>query len=191
MQEHDAIMLLKQGDIRGLESLVKTYQVKALRAAYLIVRDHDMADDVVQDSFLRAYERINQFDPNYSFGPWFYRIVINIAKRTAVQHNRHISFNYVSNNEETTLDEIIADLSSGPEALTEKADLQHVVWIALGKLPPNQRAVIVQRYYLDMTGNEIAGNSGVPLGTIKWRFHTAHKHLRSWLSQLLSPDSLN
>ena len=115
MQEHDAIMLLKQGDIRGLESLVKTYQVKALRAAYLIVRDHDMADDVVQDSFLRAYERINQFDPSYSFGPWFYRIVINIAKRTAVQHNRHISFNYVSNNEETTLDEIIADLSSGPE----------------------------------------------------------------------------
>lgn len=191
MQELVAITLLKQGDIRGLEYLVKTYQVKALRAAYLIVQDHDLADDVVQDAFIRAYERINQFDPTHPFGPWFYRIVLNIAKRTAYKNNRQVNFDYLSTNEETALDLIISDMTSSPEAITEKSEMREIVWVALGKLSPNQRAVIVQRYYLHMTGNEISDSSGIPLGTIKWRFHAAHKHLRTWLSQLLSPDSHN
>lgn len=191
MQELDAIAKLKQGDINGLEFLVKNYQVKALRTAYLIVRDYDLADDVVQDAFLRAYERINQFDSKRPFGPWFFRIVINIAKRTIVQHKRNIPLSKLSINAETALDEILTDLTSGPEALTEKSELQRVVWIALGKLPPTQRAVIVQRYYLDMTVNEIAGKSEAPLGTIKWRFHIAHKKLRGWLSQLWPMDEQN
>jgi RNA polymerase sigma-70 factor (ECF subfamily) len=191
MQEIDAITQLKQGEISGLESLVKIYQVQALRTAYLIVRDHDLADDVVQDAFLRAYERIRQFDSSRSFGPWFFRIVINIAKRTAVNHNRHIPLQKMGLNEETALDEILTDLTSGPEAVTEKSDLQRVVWIALGKLPPKQRAVIVQRYYLDMTGKEIAANSETSLGTIKWRFHMAHGKLRGWLGQLWPLDAWN
>ena len=120
MQELDAITLLKQGDLRGLESLVKIYQVKALRAAYLIVQDHNLADDVVQDAFIRAYERINQFDPTRPFGPWFYRIVINISKRTAYKNNRHVRFDFLSNNEEIALDMIIADMTNGPEIDTQK-----------------------------------------------------------------------
>lgn len=189
MQELDAITLLKEGDIRGLESLVKTHQVKALRAAYLIVQDHDLAGDVVQDAFLRTYEQIHQFDPSRPFGPWFYRVVINIAKRVAVKHNRVIRFDHLSSNAENALELIVSDLTSNPEAITEKSEIRELVWIALGKLSPDQRAAIVQRYYLGMTGNEIAESSDIPLGTIKWRFHTAHKKLRTWLSHLSSPDS--
>ena len=191
MQELDAITLLKQGDIRGLESLVKTYQTKALRAAYLIVQDHDLANDVVQDAFIRANDRINEFDPTRPFGPWFFRIVINIAKRTASKNNRLLRFDYLSGNAENALNLIIKDMTSGPEAKIEKSDLQQIVWIALGKLPLDQRAVIIQRYYLDMTGNEISKNMGVPLGTIKWRFHAAHNQLRTLLNQLLASNSEN
>lgn len=184
MQEFEAIALLKQGDISGLASLVKTYQVNALRTAYLIVRDYDLAEDVVQDAFLRAYERIHQFDVKRPFGPWFFRIVINIAKRTAVQRERHIHLDHVSANEESALDEMLADLKSDPEIAVEQRDLQRAVWVALGRLPPMQRAAIIQRYYLDMTGKDITSNSGMALGTLKWRLHTAHRQLRVWLSQL-------
>lgn len=184
MQEFEAIAHLKQGDISGLESLVKIYQLRALRVAYLIVRDYGLAEDVVQDAFLRAYERINQFDVKRPFGPWFFRIVINIARRTAVQQERHIHLDNVSTDEETALDEILADLKSDPEVMLEQLDLQRVVWIALGRLPPTQRAAILQRYYLDMTEKDIATCSGTPLGTLKWRLHTAHEKLRVWLSQL-------
>ncbi len=88
MQESKAIARLKRGDLGGLEALVMTYQVKALRAAYLIVRDDDLVEDVVQNAFLRAYERIAQFDGERPFGPWFFRIVINIARRSAARRER-------------------------------------------------------------------------------------------------------
>jgi len=182
MQEFEAIARLKQGDISGLESLVKTYQVNALRAAYLIVRDYDLAEDVVQDAFLRAYERINQFDVKRPFAPWFFRIVINIAKRTAVQRERHIHLDNASTNEEAALDEILAaDLQSDPQVTVEQRDLQHAVWVALGRLSPAQRAAIIQRYYLDMTEKDVAVHSGTALGTLKWRLHTAREQLRVWL----------
>ncbi|MEM3460109.1 MAG: sigma-70 family RNA polymerase sigma factor [Candidatus Micrarchaeaceae archaeon] len=184
MQEFEAIARLKQGDISGLESLVKIYQLRALRVAYLIVRDYDLAEDVVQDAFLRAYERINQFDVKRPFGPWFFRIVINIARRTAVQQERHIHLDNASANEETALDEILADLKSDPEVMVEQLDLQRAVWTALGRLPPTQRTAIIQRYYLDMPEKDIATHSETPLGTLKWRLHTAHEKLRIWLSQL-------
>lgn len=191
MQEFEAIAHLKQGDISGLEPLVKIYQLNALRAAYLIVRDYALAEDVVQDAFLRAYERINQFDVKRPFGPWFFRIVINIARRTAVQQERHIHLDNVSANEETALDEILADLKSDPEVMVEQLDLQRAVWIALGRLPPTQRAAIIQRYYLDMTEKDIAAHSGVALGTLKWRLHTAREQLRVWLSHLWPMGAYN
>jgi len=182
MQELEAIARLKQGDISGLESLVRTYQLKALRVAYLIIRDYDLAEDAVQDAFLRAYERIHQFDVNRPFGPWFFRIVVNIAKRMAVQRERHITFDIVNTDEEIAFDKILADLSS-PEVMVEQHDLQHRVWTALGRLPPAQRAAIIQRYYLDMNEKDIATYTGVLLGTIKWQLHTARKRLRAWLNQ--------
>ncbi len=184
MQEFEAITRLQQGDLSGLEALVRIHQLKALRLAYLIVRDDDVAEDVVQDAFIRAYERIDQFDLKRPFGPWFFRIVINIAKRAAVQRERHLRFDPVRTDEETALDEILADLKSDPEVIAEQQDLRRAVWIALGKLPPTQRAAIIQRYYLDMADKDIAAHAGVALGTLKWRLHTAHKQLRLWLSQL-------
>lgn len=69
MEESEAITRLKRGDISGLEMLVKRYQVQALEAAYLITRDYHMAEDIVQSAFLRAYERIGQFDSDRPFGP--------------------------------------------------------------------------------------------------------------------------
>lgn len=71
MEESRAIDRLRRGDVAGLEFLVRQYQIPALRAAYLITRDSALAQDVVQAAFLKAYERISQFDPNRPFGPWF------------------------------------------------------------------------------------------------------------------------
>jgi len=188
MKECEAIGRLKQGDIGGLETLVKIHKLKAVHTAYLIVRDYYLAEDVVEDAFLRAYERINQFDAERPFGPWFLRIVINIAKRTAVQRERHISLNNANTDEEITLDNILADITPNPEELAEQADLCNAVWVALGKLTPAQRTTIVQRYYLDLSEKEIAANSDSPLGTVKWRLHIAREHLREWLRPLWHTD---
>src|SRR5438034_10080739 len=75
--ERRAIERLRGGDIGGLETLVRRYQLRATRAAYLVVRDRQLAEDIVCDAFLRCYERIQQFHADRHFAPWFLRAVVN------------------------------------------------------------------------------------------------------------------
>ena len=90
MDDTEAIARLRRGDIGGLEWLVRRYQVQALRTAYLIVRDHALAEDLVQTAFVRAYERIGQFDPARPFAPWFLRSVANDALKAAQRRERSV-----------------------------------------------------------------------------------------------------
>lgn len=183
MNERESISQLKEGDPQGLETLVKTYQQKAVRAAYLVVRDAALAEDVVEDAFLRAYERIHQFDSHKPFGPWFYQIVVNLARRAA-KKERTIPFRSLTARDEQPLEPILVDSSPGPEEATEQAELRREIWAAISRLTPAQRAIIIQRYYLGYSLREIAQESGVPAGTLKWRLHAARKRLGKWLQPL-------
>ena len=88
MDERGAIARLAGGDISGLELLVSRYQVRAVRAAYLVCRDPALAEDIVQSAFIRVYERIDRFDPSRPFAPWFLRIVTNDALKAAQRGER-------------------------------------------------------------------------------------------------------
>ena len=83
MDERQAIEHLQRGDIRGLEALVRLHQVRAIRTAYLFTRERQLAQDIVQAAFLRAYERIGQLDPHRPFGPWFLTSVLHDAIKAA------------------------------------------------------------------------------------------------------------
>src|SRR3954452_19944784 len=88
--ERTAIAQLKRGEIRGLDALMLIYQVRALRAAFVVTRDLPLAEDLVQSAFIRAYERIEQFDETRPFGPWFLRSVVNSAARAAERRQRSL-----------------------------------------------------------------------------------------------------
>jgi RNA polymerase sigma-70 factor, ECF subfamily len=77
MDEKQAIHGLKQGDIHGLEFLVNQFQLKAVRVAFLITRDLGLAEEIVQETFVRAYKSIQTFKENRPFEPWFLRNVVN------------------------------------------------------------------------------------------------------------------
>src|SRR5438093_8104263 len=89
MQEHEAVARLQQGDIAGLDTLIRLHQQPALYAAFLFCRDQALAEDLVQAAFVRAYERIAQFDAGRPFGPWFTRSVVNDALK-AVSRDRQV-----------------------------------------------------------------------------------------------------
>ena len=89
MDEQEAVARLQRGDISGLEPLVRRYQEPALHAAVLVCRDGALAEDLVQAAFVRAYERIGQFDARRPFGPWFIRSVVNDALK-AVTRRRQV-----------------------------------------------------------------------------------------------------
>lgn len=186
MEEQEAIARLKQGDIRGLEVLVRKYQLQATRVAYLITRDRALAEEIVQSAFLRAYERIGQFDSRRPFGPWFLRSVLNEAIKCAGRSRQLVSLDdgEDEDGEQMSLSESLPDPAPGPEELAEEAEVRQVVWEALGKLPPKQRAVIVMRYYLGLSEAEMGEYLGCPSGTVKWRLHAARKRLQKLLHPL-------
>ena len=181
MDERRAIERLKQGDIGGLEALVRSHQTRAVRAAYLVCRDRALAEDVVQAAFVRAYEKIARFDPERPFGPWFMKVVVNDAIKIASRRERTVRFQQ-SEEDPVTL---LVDPETGPHVLAEETEERQRVWAALEKLPPAQRAAVVQRYYLGMSEAEMSESVSSPPGTIKWRLHAARKRL----SKLLRSES--
>ncbi|HEC34657.1 MAG TPA: RNA polymerase sigma factor [Chloroflexi bacterium] len=186
MEEREAIARMKRGDISGLEALVRRYQVQAVRAAYLIVRDRETAEDIVQSAFLRAYQRIGQFDAERPFGPWFLRSVVNDAIKAAARRQRQVPLEAGSGREEASLVDLLADPNPGPADLVEAAETRQAVLAALDRLPPAQRAAIVLRYYLGLSEAKMADELACPPGTVKWRLHAARKRLRALLHPLWS-----
>jgi RNA polymerase sigma-70 factor (ECF subfamily) len=173
LDETDAIRRLKHGDIAALEVLVRRFQVQAARAAYLIVRDHGLAQELVQGAFVRAYERIHHFDAARPFGPWFLKIVVNDAIKTATRRGREVHGAPNS--------DLSADPDPGPERAWEQAETADEIWAALGQLSPAQRAAIVQRYFLELTEAEMSADLHCRPSTVKSRLHAARERLRALL----------
>lgn len=178
-EDLQAIRELKRGNIHGLEGLVRGYQTRALRTSYLITRDRQLAEDVVQNSFLRAYERIDQFESDRPFGPWFLRIVVNASLKAATRAMRSVSYDTEF---QSSCDLLLSRFThEGPETELERDETRREVREALAALSPRQRASVVLRYYLDFTEVDIAIELAVPVGTVKRRLHDARKRLRSLL----------
>lgn len=187
--ERTAITRLKQGDIDGLSFLVERYQVQAVRAAYLITRNRAQAEDVVQDAFLRAYQRIHQFDSTRPFGPWFLRSVVHAALKAIERQQRHVSLDDTTSTDTALIDQLVAVIPT-PDEQAEHADLQNAVWEAMQHLAPSQRAAVVMRYYLGLSERAMSDRMECPVGTVKWRLSAARKQLRTLLRPLQPGASL-
>lgn len=184
MNLNDPIHCLKNGDISGLETLVKMYQVEAVRAADLITRDIQQAQDIVQSAFIRIYDKIEQFDETRPFKPWFMRIVVNDALKQ-ITRNHQISLETpLDSPNGLTIGDLLMQGDANLDDYIEIVESQAEIWEALGQLNPEQRAVIVLRYYLDFSEEEISESLNSPKGTIKWRLHKARQQLRTILKPL-------
>jgi RNA polymerase sigma-70 factor (ECF subfamily) len=189
MDEQQAIGKLKQGDIKGLEALVEKYHLKAVRAAYLIVQDEALAEDVVQASFVTLPEKIHQFDDRRAFHPWFYRSVINKAISLSRKRKRFVFISDSQAFEEWS--NVIEGISRNGHSLEENyisEELSQAIWLALESLSPRQRATIVMRYYLEFSEQEICEEISEPKSTVKWTLYAARKKLRQILTPLRADE---
>jgi RNA polymerase sigma-70 factor (ECF subfamily) len=183
MDDLEAIRRLQRGDIGGLETLMERYQVKAARAAFLITYDEAAAQDIVQETFLRLYQRIRQFDESQPFEPYLIRSIIHAALNAVRGSQRFTSLDRDTHDLENLLDR-----AASVETQVEFSQLQQEILEALSRLSPRQRAAIVQRYYLGMTEREMALSLDAAPGTVKWMLNTARARLRSMLGQKGEPN---
>lgn len=188
LEEQQAITRLKQGDLGGLETLVGIYQVRAVYTAYLIVRDLEKAEDVIQNAFLQAAQKIHQFDDRRSFGAWFMRIVINAAIKVEKQQRRFVRLDAIENEDAGPMIKWLLDPEPGPDRIIETEETRQVVWKALESLSPEQRAAIIMRHFLEMSEGEMIQVLGRPLTTIRWWLRTARNRLRGLLRSFWGVD---
>jgi len=177
LEDLQAIRRLKRGDIGGLECLIARHQRKALLTAFLITHDEPMAEDVVQEVFVRFYERAKYFDEARPFEPYFMRSIVNAALNCIEREKKGRSFT----EEDTSELESLLEQAASVEAQVEFNTLKWQITEALANLPPRQRAVIVQRYYLEMSEKEMSEALDSPPGTVKWLLNAARARLRSLL----------
>lgn len=171
-EERALVSLAKQGDERGFAGLVRLHQRRAYIVARSIVLTHEDAEDAVQEGFLRAYQALDRFDPEQTFGAWLNRIVANAALDLARRRK-------VRNAEE--LSESIPTAFRDP---AEGGELRERLEDALAKLPDRARAVIVLHDVEGFTHAEIGEMLGIPGGTARSDLHHARQKLRVLLGNL-------
>jgi len=173
-----AILRLKNGDIGGLELLVTRYQVKAVRAAFLIVRNQQAAEDIAQETFLRVFAHIHRFDESRPFGPYLLRSVVNAALDLVQKEAKQEDADGGLESVEGLIEHAIT-----VEAQAEFNALKQDIHTALEQLSLRQRAAIVLRYYLEMSEKEMAESLNAAPGTVKWLLNAARERLRSLLGE--------
>lgn len=131
MDDRDAIRRMKNGEIGGLEMLVNRYQVKAVPTAFLVTHDNALAEDIVQETFIHLYQRIQRFDETRSFEPYLMRSVVNAALNAVRQDGKTISLD-----SDPTLLKSLLERAVSVESQVEFAQLSHEILQALSKLSP-------------------------------------------------------
>jgi RNA polymerase sigma-70 factor, ECF subfamily len=185
MNEKEAITQLRCGDARGLEVLVRKYQLDAMRIANSITKDLNLAEEIVQEAFLRVYWCIDQYDGSRPFKPWFLRIIVNDSLKSLTYQNHFVSLENNDEFDNSNLWDILSEskLWFEQEEFSDMHENAQILQEMLNDLTPEHRAVLELKYYLDMSEEEISLIVHIPLGTVKSRLHSAKLILRSLLER--------
>jgi RNA polymerase sigma-70 factor (ECF subfamily) len=169
--EADLLRKAQGGNLFAFEEIVRRYQRRAYAVAIRILRRHDLADDVVQEAFLRAWQSLASFDLDRPFGPWIARISANLA----INHVR----SPLAREQELPDGHAETPAPSGADPLhgVLEGEARRVLEQALLSLPDEQRAVFVLRTAEELSYREIADALGVQVGTVMSRLHRAREKL--------------
>jgi len=181
-QENDILAYVRRsldGDQRAFEWVVKKYQKRVYFTILQIVVSHEDADDVLQETFIKAYTKLHTFDASFPFYPWLYRIAINTAlnyqkKKTRV---RAVSLDGIDGNNHQS-DFAQAAKQDGD---MERSELIRKLKEALEKIPGEQRTVFALRVYDGLSYQEISATLDISIGTVMSRLSRAREKLRKLL----------
>jgi len=164
------------GDERAFDALFYRYRDGIFRLAVAITKDPRTAEEIVVDTFARAYRALERLEPDDSLRPWLYRVAINES------YDRRPRRGYTTSPLEDAADDLVASEDGSPAELAERAELRRVVLECIDTLGPKHRTVVILHYLNGLNLAEIAVITECPVGTVKSRLHYALRHLRTHLS---------
>lgn len=188
MEESELVQAASQGDLTAFNDLILKYQDQVFNLACRILENQDLAEDITQDTFIHAFQKLHQFRGG-SFRAWLLKIATNLCYDEMRIWKRHPHQPLEPTDEENNMNESpywIKDPGPLPEEVAEMSDLRNVLERGLNQLPLKFRTVVslVDVHQLDY--REVSRITGIPIGTVKSRLARGRMQLGSYLKSYSS-----
>jgi RNA polymerase sigma-70 factor (ECF subfamily) len=177
------------GQTEAFGALVRRYQDRLYSTVLRLVGSSEDAEDVLQDTFVRAFERLDQFHGDSSFYTWIYRVAVNLALsgyrrrrvRASLKRSRMWSAPVSSEPADSSPE-------ADPTISLERAERERIIEDALDRLGPDHRAVVILKDFDGHRYEEISAILDIPVGTVRSRLHRARCELRDLLRNLVDEE---
>lgn len=180
IEEPDRILIVRaqQGDRAAFGELVRRHYPPIAAMVFRMCENHDMAQDMAQETFIRGWEKLNLYRPIAPFRSWLYRIAANATIDALRRIQPSLDLESLP----------LPDPAPGPERQVESSDQAAQVRQAIRRLPLASRSVLVLREYEGLSYKEIALTLNIPIGTVMSRLSSARKRLGMLLQTMLEEE---
>lgn len=178
LSDSELVGLFHGGEAHGaFTAIIERYQQKIYTAARRMMEgDHDAADEIAQDTFVKAYQALGAFRGDSQLFTWLYRIMMNAVIQRSRQRKTHanVSLDHAAE---------LETLEGSPTDLLERSETTKLIEQAIETLPPKQKQVFLMRFYDELPYEEIAGIVGTSVGGLKANYFHAVKKIGDYLKQ--------
>ncbi|ATY83935.1 RNA polymerase subunit sigma-24 [Kyrpidia spormannii] len=186
-EDRRLILLCREGAEEGYRELMRRYEKYVYTLCFRLTGNREDALDLTQETFIRAFQHLDRFEPGRPFKPWLRQVAVRLSLNhlrdsRAGTGEKPLSLEYALGEQV-----VLADtLTSGddPAAAVEWRDLSARIWEAVGRLPPVYRLVVTLRHQEGMSYQEIAEAADLPVGTVKTYLFRARNRLKAELARL-------
>jgi RNA polymerase sigma-70 factor, ECF subfamily len=175
--DRELVTLFQEGNEASFNDLVRRYQEKVYWIAHRFVNNHDQADDIVQEVFIKVYHALHDFRGESSVYTWLYRITVNVSLNT-LRKQRIREF--------LRIDEVFdypGEENEQPDKRYEKEEQQRLIEEAVQHLPEKQKAVFILRYYEELPYEDISKILKTSMGGLKANYFHAVKNIGGYLKR--------
>jgi RNA polymerase sigma-70 factor (ECF subfamily) len=190
LDDRDLAALAAQGRESAYRELLGRYERPVFSLVFRMVRDRNVAEDLAQEAFIRAFNAIDSYNPSYKFSNWIFKIANNhtidfLRKRRLDTVSIHGSPHAGNAHEEARTSLVVEATNERPDAFVENKELGAQIEHAIGLLRPEYRTVVLLRHVEGYSYEEIAETTELPLGTVKTYLHRARNELKDHLAEAM------
>jgi len=179
LSDERLVEIALDGDEEAYGVIVRRYQRRLAAFLSQLVGDMELARELSQEAFVRAWSALERFDPRYRFSTWLFRIAHNLGIDHLRRRRLHTMPLYRTDSDGDEVEVVIADAAKDPLGHLENRVLASELREVIDGLRPEYRELVLLRHFAGLSYQEIADFMGMPLGTVKNKLFRAHSVLRS------------
>jgi RNA polymerase sigma-70 factor (ECF subfamily) len=184
MDIQEIVRRCQQGEKEAFRELLITVEKKALATAYFLAGDKGIAEDILQETYMKCFMEINKLHEPKAFKVWFFKILIRTGWRLSKKQSILVPVEITSENEE-----LFGDEKQSEEDVIDTYEIKLVMQNAINKLNENLKTVVILYYYNDMSIEEISKVTGCFKATVKSRLFYARSALKKQLGNCIDAEN--